>query len=255
VGIHHGDRRATQGGAGGRPGSRVRHQRPLRAQYGGVAVPSFVAIPWLPCAHSPSQVLTFVEEPKPLEEFESTYHSISSRGLPYIAAASAESPAEVLGYAYAQGFRDGKGAYRHTVEVTLFCHPDHRGKGIGSMLLTELLSALRAPEEHSRYRSGGADVAPRSVRQVLAVMAVDDEGPRNGLALKEFYEGFGFKLVDTLSSHGCPDACLRLGARTAISKVWVTSSGDGKACFHTTVPAASPLLKATRPGSTPCTCS
>ena len=123
-----------------------------------------------------------------------THNSIISQGLPYLVAASAECPSDILGYTYAQGFRAGKGAYRHTVEITLYCHPDQQGKKIGTKLLTRLLDALKNPERCPSGMTG--DHVPRArVRQVLAVMAVDETGPRTGLALKQFYERFGFKLV------------------------------------------------------------
>lgn len=132
-------------------------------------------------ADSRPQVLTFVEEPHDLDYFVSAHRSIAAQKLPHIVAVD-QSSSTVLGYVYAQGFRGTKGAYKHTVEITLFCHPDHQNKGVGSKLLTSLLCTLRERKEPP-------------VRQVLAVMAVDEAGKGHGLALRTFYEKFGFQLV------------------------------------------------------------
>jgi GNAT superfamily N-acetyltransferase len=140
--------------------------------------------------------LTFTEEPPAPEAYASQFRAIREQGRPYLVAAT--SAADIVGYCYAAGFRAAKGAYRHTVELTLFCHPDHLGKGIGSRLLTELLASMRDPASHQCYFQGrdlSLDPGIAPVRQVLAVMAVDDEGPGSGLALKAFYERFGFELV------------------------------------------------------------
>lgn len=60
--------------------------------------------------------------------------------------------------------------------------------GIGSRLMRELLGVLRSSDE-----GGGGE--RRKVRQVVAVMALDEEGEKGGLGLRGFYEGFGFVLV------------------------------------------------------------
>ena len=49
----------------------------------------------------------------------------------------------VRGYAYASAHRV-KAAYRWAVEVTIYLHPDHRGKGLGRALYAELFDRLRA---------------------------------------------------------------------------------------------------------------
>jgi L-amino acid N-acyltransferase YncA len=124
-----------------------------------------------------------------LPAFAKSYHDIvTDQRLPYLVAVDGDTQA-VLGYANAHGFRGVKGAYRHTVEITMFCHPDRTGKGVGSRLLGSLLQSLR---EKGKGGMGGDDA---EVRQVLAVMAVDEMGKGNGLKLKEFYEGFGFQMV------------------------------------------------------------
>ena len=130
----------------------------------------------------------------PYECFISTYQAITKQeNLPYLVAVDSQT-SNILGYANAHGFRGSKGAYRHTVEISLFCHPTHLSKGVGSKLLKSLINALYKPLEHSSLRSY-PETEPPPIKQVLAVMAVDENGKRNGLALKEFYEKHGFKLV------------------------------------------------------------
>ena len=113
--------------------------------------------------------------------------------LPYLVAVDPQT-SDVLGYANAHGFRGAKRAYRHTVEISFFCHPKHTGKGIGPELLIALLNVLRSPTQHPTLRQN-SQPEPPVVKQVLAVMAVDETGKKSGLALKEFYERYGFKLV------------------------------------------------------------
>jgi len=105
-----------------------------------------------------------------------------------------------VGYTCAHSFRGVKQAYRFTAELTLICHPDHRGKGIGSLLLGELVKALSEPEKHAHYRSSVASFPVRDVKQLIAVMAVDSTGLDGGLALKRFYEKHGFEVVGTTDS-------------------------------------------------------
>ena len=48
----------------------------------------------------------------------------------------------VRGYAYASAHRQ-RAAYRWAVEVTVYLHPGHRGKGLGRALYGELFARLR----------------------------------------------------------------------------------------------------------------
>ncbi|HEY5078540.1 MAG TPA: arsinothricin resistance N-acetyltransferase ArsN1 family B [Opitutaceae bacterium] len=54
-----------------------------------------------------------------------------------------EEGGAVRGYAHASAHRV-KAAYRWAVEVTVYLHPDHRGKGLGRALYRELFARLRA---------------------------------------------------------------------------------------------------------------
>jgi len=55
----------------------------------------------------------------------------------------AEAGGKVLGYAYASFYRP-RAAYRFTCEDSIYLHPDATGKGLGKVMLTELLAQSRA---------------------------------------------------------------------------------------------------------------
>lgn len=144
-------------------------------------------------------VSTFRYTPATDEELLESLRSIKEEGLPYLVATEGSS-GMVLGYCYATGFRPSKRGYLHTVEISIYCDPGHVSKGIGGLLLKELLSILRLPQNRSEGESNGPDV--RRVKNVIASMAVDESGPENGLALRRFYERFGFEQVGHLKGVG-----------------------------------------------------
>jgi phosphinothricin acetyltransferase len=152
------------------------------------------------------QVNSFTAEPRPVTQYQSAYDSIISSGLPYLVAVEDESQSSstVIGYANAHDFRGGvNSAYRYTVEISLFCHPDHRGNGAGSLLLGSLISALKDPAGHPELYLPDVRGREREVKEVVAVMAVDDKAERGGLRLKAFYERFGFVLVSLCPRLDC----------------------------------------------------
>jgi len=51
--------------------------------------------------------------------------------------------ASVQGYAYASVYRP-RPAYRFTCEDSVYCHPDAQGKGLGTLLLAEVIVQSRA---------------------------------------------------------------------------------------------------------------
>jgi phosphinothricin acetyltransferase len=55
---------------------------------------------------------------------------------------------EILGYAYATEWKP-RGAYKNSVESTIYLKPNHSGKGIGSALYKELISQLKKLDIHS----------------------------------------------------------------------------------------------------------
>ncbi|KAF2837250.1 acetyltransferase [Patellaria atrata CBS 101060] len=139
-------------------------------------------------------VITLAHTPQAPEQILSAYNTIKSQHLPYIVACNDQDPGEIYGYIYCSGFRAARAGYKHTVEVSLFCHQEHVNKGIGTVLLRKLIEVLREPRRFPEY--GCAERAEGSkVRIVIACMSVDETAARGGLALKEWYERFGFEQV------------------------------------------------------------
>src|SRR5436305_540040 len=68
-----------------------------------------------------------------------------NQGYPYLVA---EVENAIAGYAYGRPFRPRPG-YRHAVEVAVYVHPNHRGKGIGKHLYDQLLPTLFNNGAHS----------------------------------------------------------------------------------------------------------
>ena len=81
---------------------------------------------------------------------------ISSRGWPFIIA---EADGEVLGYAYATQFRD-RPAYAATCENSIYIRADCIGRGIGSILLAQLVDLAKAAGFHQMIAAiGGGEPA------------------------------------------------------------------------------------------------
>ncbi len=78
---------------------------------------------------------TFEEEAPTVEEMEQRFHQITSNGYPYIVA---EYEGKVCGYAYLGVYRSRR-AYRFTTENSIYVDKDYAGKGIGDLLLKELI--------------------------------------------------------------------------------------------------------------------
>jgi len=70
---------------------------------------------------------------------------VRAASLPWLVA---ELDGEVAGYAYASPWASRVG-YRFTVEITVYVHRDHGGKGLGSALYGALLPMLEAGGIHS----------------------------------------------------------------------------------------------------------
>ena len=133
----------------------------------------------------------------PVEGLVSTFHDIiDKQHLPYLVAELAGS---VLGYAYASGFRSALMGYAPTVEISLFCRPDYRGKGLGGRLLDALIDRLRGCRHVAREASYPEQIVEEEVKQVLAVMSCDGE---RDLALRAWYVKRGFQQVGRLHQVG-----------------------------------------------------
>ncbi len=70
-------------------------------------------------------------------EMTQRFSAIVSQRYPYIAAVDADGG--LLGYAYASAFRT-RPAYRWMVEDSIYLAPEARGRGIGKVLIAELIN-------------------------------------------------------------------------------------------------------------------
>ena len=120
---------------------------------------------------------SFEIDPPEAAEMERRWKDIAEKNLPYLVA---EQDGALAGYAYASPYRP-RVAYRHTVEDSIYVHPDHAGKGIGALLLPALI----------------ADCETRGLRQMIAV--IGDSGNAASIRL---HARFGFGDVGVLRNVG-----------------------------------------------------
>lgn len=83
---------------------------------------------------------TFELDPPDEAEMTRRRDDVLAKGWPWLVAEDAGS---VLGYAYAGPFR-ARPAYRFTVEDSIYIAPEARGRGVGRMLLAELMARCEA---------------------------------------------------------------------------------------------------------------
>lgn len=78
---------------------------------------------------------SFEEVPPEVEEMRRRRAAILADGLPYLVA---EADGRIAGYAYAGRYRP-RSAYRFSVEDSIYVAPDAQRRGIGRLLLQELI--------------------------------------------------------------------------------------------------------------------
>jgi phosphinothricin acetyltransferase len=88
---------------------------------------------------------TFNIEPRPAAWLQSWFERHPATG-PHRLLVATEG-AVVLGYASSSSFRE-RPAYRTTVETSVYCHPDHTGRGIGTLLYQRLFDEIAAEDLH-----------------------------------------------------------------------------------------------------------
>lgn len=103
---------------------------------------------------------------------------VLGRSLPWLVATVGD---QVVGYSYADLWNERSG-YRFSVTDSIYIHPDSCGKGIGSMLLSELLRYLKA----------------RGIKQIIAVVFSRESNPCS----HKLHEKFGFAQVGLLRGIG-----------------------------------------------------
>ena len=167
---------------------------------------------------------TFEIEPPDEAEMRRRLHELTGQGFPWLVAeaprsaataagqtafagtsAAANDSPTVLGYAYAGPYR-ARIAWRHTVEDSIYLHPDAMGRGIGRLLLSRLIEASAA----------------RGYRQMVAV--IGDSANSASIAV---HAACGFEQVGVLRDVG-----VKLG-RWVDSVLMQRALGEGR----TTVPA------------------
>lgn len=94
-------------------------------------------------------VISFEIEPPTAEEMSRRVEQIMPRH-PWLVV---DQGGTVVGYAYASRHRDRQ-AYERSVDVSVYVHPDHHGRGIGRGLYTALLALVR----RQGYRAAFAGV-------------------------------------------------------------------------------------------------
>jgi len=129
----------------------------------------------------PGDLTSFEEEAPPVEEMVRRFENITNTGnFPFLLA---EIRGQIIGYAYANFYKP-RSAYRFSAENSIYIHPDHTGKGLGSLLMKELLERLKR----------------RGIRQVVAVIGTNDDNPASyqmhlkfGFTQAALFKKIGFK--------------------------------------------------------------
>jgi phosphinothricin acetyltransferase len=81
---------------------------------------------------------TYQEEPESMESRRQWFQQHGGRHPVMVAQAGGQ----VVGWGSLSAFHP-RSAFRHTVENSVYVHPDHQGRGIGSLLLPELIDCAR----------------------------------------------------------------------------------------------------------------
>jgi L-amino acid N-acyltransferase YncA len=120
---------------------------------------------------------TFEVEPPAIADMARRRDDVLDKGLPYLVV---EDGGEVCGYAYANQFRP-RPAYRFCLEDSVYLAPEKAGRGLGRLLLSELLA---------RCESVGA-------RQMLAVIGDSQNHGSIGV-----HRALGFAPTGTIRAAG-----------------------------------------------------
>lgn len=120
---------------------------------------------------------TFELEPPDEPEMARRRADVIGKGLPWLVA---EDAGRVVGYAYANHFRPRR-AYRFCLEDSIYLAPEATGRGLGRLLLAELLA---------RCEAAGA-------RQMLAV--IGDSANHGSIGV---HRALGFRQVGLLAASG-----------------------------------------------------
>jgi L-amino acid N-acyltransferase YncA len=120
---------------------------------------------------------TFELDPPDEAEIAGRRDDVTAKGLPWLVA---QDEQRVLGFAYANHFRPRR-AYRFCLEDSIYLDADARGRGIGKLLLAELIGRCEA----------------RGARQMLAV--IGDSANAGSIGI---HAALGFAHTGLLKSAG-----------------------------------------------------
>jgi L-amino acid N-acyltransferase YncA len=115
-------------------------------------------------------------EPRTLENQMAILEEKLSKGFPIVVAAEEET---VVGFGYYSEFRFRE-AYKFTVEHSVYAHPNHIGKGIGKLILKNLIDLAKAQKLHT-------------------MIGVIDAENQSSI---EFHKKFGFEIAGTIKESG-----------------------------------------------------
>ena len=87
-------------------------------------------------------VATLDLQPKGLNEWWGWYNAHNIENHPLLVA---EEDGAVIGYASLSSYRE-KEAYKSTVELSIYIHAKHRGRGVATALMEAILAEARADE-------------------------------------------------------------------------------------------------------------
>jgi L-amino acid N-acyltransferase YncA len=125
-----------------------------------------------------NSTVTFDERPMTIVALRRKFASVQKLGFPYIVAVSPSG--QILGYAYVYPWKE-KAAYRFTVENSIYLGPASTGKGLGKVLLGELITRSKAA----------------GIKEIIAVIA--DKGAEGSIKI---HKDFGFKDIGHMGKVG-----------------------------------------------------
>ena len=125
-----------------------------------------------------NSTVTFDETPMTIAALRKKFAAVEKLGFPFIVAVSPSG--QVLGYAYVYPWKE-KAAYRFTVENSIYLGPGATGKGLGKVLLGELITRSKAA----------------GIKEIIAVIA--DKGADSSIKI---HKDYGFKDIGHMGKVG-----------------------------------------------------
>jgi phosphinothricin acetyltransferase len=125
-----------------------------------------------------NSTVTFDEDAMTLREWKSKYAYLAKLGMPFIVAVSPRG--QILGYALVSPWKQKK-AYRYTVENSIYLGAASTGKGLGPVLMAELIDRSKAA----------------GLKEIIAVIA--DKGADASIRM---HENFGFTEIGRMGRVG-----------------------------------------------------